>query len=115
MQDYSRNDVVLIRYPFADLSDSKVRPAVIISSPHISDDIFLVPLTSKTISLLPGEFILTDWQSAGLNIVTAVKRGIYTTNKSFVIKAVGRLSLSDSKSLEDSLRKWLGFQQPVLN
>ena len=76
MQNYSKNDVILVRYPFADLSNSKVRPAVVINTPHISDDIFVVPLTSKTDSLLPGEFILTDWNSAGLNVITAVKRGI---------------------------------------
>ena len=109
MQNYSKNDVILVRYPFADLSSSKVRPAVVISTPHISDDIFVVPLTSKTASLLPGEFILTDWNSAGLNVITAVKRGIYTANRSLVIKGVGKLSSSDSKRIESSLRKWLGF------
>lgn len=109
MQNYSKNDVILVRYPFADLSGSKVRPAVVISSPHISEDIFVVPLTSKTASLLPGEFVLTDWNSAGLNVVTAVKRGIYTVNKSLVVKGVGKLSSSDSKRVESSLHNWLGF------
>lgn len=109
MQNYSKNDVVLVRYPFADLSSSKVRPAVVISTPHISGDIFVVPLTSKTDSLLPGEFILTDWNSAGLNVITTVKRGIYTANRSLVIKGVGKLSSSDSQRIECSLRKWLGF------
>ncbi|MCZ7620925.1 MAG: hypothetical protein M5U24_00355 [Candidatus Kuenenia sp.] len=83
MQNYSKNDVVLVRYPFADLSSSTVRPAVVISTPHISGDIFVVPLTSKTASLLPGEFILTDWNSAGLNVITTVKRGIYTANREY--------------------------------
>ena len=110
MQNYSKNEVVLVRYPFADLSSSKVRPAVVISTPHISDDIFVVPLTSKTAdSLLPGEFILTDGNNAGLNVITAVKRGIYTANRSLVIKVVGKLSSSDSQRIESSLRKWLGF------
>ncbi len=109
MPNYSKNDVVLVRYPFADLSDSKVRPAVVVSTLHISEDIFVVPLTSKTMSLLPGEFVLIDWKDAGLNVSTAIKRGIYTVNKSFIIKKVGKLSTSDSKSLESSLHKWLGI------
>lgn len=109
MQNYSKNDVILVRYPFADLSSSKVRPAVVISTPHISDDIFVMPLTSKTASLLPGEFVLTDWNSVGLNVVTAVKRGIYTVHRSLVIKGVGKLSSSDSKRVESSLHNWLGF------
>ncbi len=109
MHNYSRNDVVLVRYPFTDLSSSKVRPAVIVSVPHVFEDVFVVPLTSRTTSLLPGEFVLADWSNAGLNVTTAVKRGIYTVNKSLIVKKVGNISASDSKSLESSLRKWLGF------
>jgi mRNA interferase MazF len=36
MLSYSKNDVILVRYPFSDLSSSKVRPAVVVSAPHIS-------------------------------------------------------------------------------
>jgi mRNA interferase MazF len=109
MPTYSKNDVILIRYPFTDLSSSKVRPATIISAPHISEDFFVVPLTSKTTSLLPGEFVLKDWKSAGLNVATAVKRGIYTINTGLVIKRVGKLSRADSEKLEASLRGWLAM------
>lgn len=78
--------MILVRYPFTDLSSSKVRAAIVISDPHIFEDFFVVPLTSKTMPLLPGEFVLVDWTGAGLNVVTAVKRGIYTVNKSLIIK-----------------------------
>ena len=44
MPNYSANNVVLISYPFTKTSESKVRPAIIISTPHISKDIFIVPL-----------------------------------------------------------------------
>ena len=111
MLNYSKNDVILVRYPFTDLSSSKVRPAVIISAPHISEDVFIVPLTSKTASLLPGEFVLEYWKAAGLNVTTAVKHGIYTVNKSMIIKKIGKLSNSDSKRLENSLRGWLEFRK----
>jgi mRNA interferase MazF len=62
MPSYSRNDVVLVRYPFSDLSGSKVRPAVIVSTQHRSQDLFIVPLTSRTDALLDGEFVLGDWR-----------------------------------------------------
>jgi len=58
MPSCSRNDVVLVRYPFTDLSGSKVRPAVVVSAPHPSQDVFIVPLTSRVGSLLEGEFEL---------------------------------------------------------
>jgi mRNA interferase MazF len=48
MSNYSRGEVVLVRYPFSDLSGSKIRPAVIINAPHTSKDVLILPLTSKT-------------------------------------------------------------------
>lgn len=71
MSNYSRGEVVLVSYPFSDLSGSKVRPAVIVSAPHSSKDVFILPLTSKTTSLFAGEFVLADWSKAGLNVETA--------------------------------------------
>ncbi|MDJ0733194.1 MAG: type II toxin-antitoxin system PemK/MazF family toxin [Nostocaceae cyanobacterium] len=109
MSSYSKNDIILVRYPFSDLSSSKVRPAVVVNAPHVSQDIFIVPLTSKTTSLLPGEFILTEWSAAGLNVPTAVKRGLYTVDKSLVVAIIGKLADSDSEQLEESLRSWLGI------
>ena len=109
MKSYSKDDVILVRYPFSDLSGSKVRPAVIVSAPHVSQDVFIVPLTSNITSLLGGEFILADWRAAKLNVPTAVKRGLYTVHESLIAKTIGKLSSSDAKTLESSLRNWLGI------
>jgi len=109
MSNYSRGEVVLVRYPFSDLSSSKIRPAVIVNAPHISEDVFILPLTSKTKSLLAGEFVLTDWSQAGLNLETAVKRGVYTVRQNLIVQRVGKLSASDLNDLNDALRQWLGL------
>ncbi len=103
-----KNDVILVRYPFSNLSNSKIRPAVIVSTKHISKDVFIVPLTSKTASLLSREFILANWHQAGLNVPTAVKRGLYTVHSNLIAKAIGNLSSTDTKSLTNSLCVWLG-------
>jgi mRNA interferase MazF len=110
MPSYSKNEIVLVRYPFSDLTSAKVRPAVIVSSPHPSVDLLLVPLTSRTATLLPGEFILSEWKDAGLNVETAVKRGIFTIHQDLVLKSVGRLSSGDAEKLEQALREWLGWR-----
>jgi mRNA interferase MazF len=109
MSNYSRGEVVLVRYPFSDLSSSKVRPAVIVSAPHASQDVIIVPLTSKTTQLLSGEFVLRDWSQVGLNVPTAVKRGMYTVHNSLIVKSVGDLSDSDKQGLDASLHSWLGI------
>jgi mRNA interferase MazF len=107
MPSYSKNEVILVRYPFSNLSGSKVRPAVVVNDDHISQDIIIVPLTSKVSPLLAGEFVLADWKAVGLNVPSAAKRGLYTVHQSLVMKSIGKLSGTDANSLENSLRDWL--------
>ncbi len=103
------NDIILIRYPFTDLSTFKVRPAVIISSEPLWQDIIIVPITSKINALLPGEFLITEQEVTGLNVLSAVKRGVFTIDKDLIIKTLGVLSESDSSQLRKSLLLWLGI------
>jgi mRNA interferase MazF len=109
MPSYLGNEVLLVRYPFTDLSIAKVRPAVVVHAPHVSQDLLIVPLTSQTAGLLAGEFILVDWASAGLHVPSAVKRGVYTVHPRLVLRRLGRLSPADSQQLQHGLRGWLGL------
>lgn len=106
MPSFSKNEVVLVRYPFSDLSAVKVRPAVIVGLLDRSPDYLIVPLTSRTSRLAPGEFVLADWHGAGLNLPSVVKRGVYTVHASLILKSVGRLSAPDASQVEQSLRLW---------
>jgi len=110
MPRYSKNEVVLMHYPFSNLSGSKVRPAIVVNAPHASQDVIIVPLTSRTAQLLVGEFALADWSKAGLNVPSAVKRGLYTVHQNLIVKSIGKLSGTDANSLETSLRDWLGLK-----
>lgn len=107
MPNYSKDEVILVRYPFSNLSGSKVRPAIVVNDSHISQDVIIVPLTSKVSSLLAGKFVLVDWRASGLNVPSAVKRGLYTLHQSLILKSVGKLSDRDASPLESSLRDWL--------
>jgi mRNA interferase MazF len=107
MPGYSKGDVILVRYPFSDMSGVKVRPAVVVNGPHVSQDLIIVPLTSRTTGLLPGEFVLSQWQQAGLNVASSAKRGIYTVQQQLCLKVVGQLTTQDSEQLNLSLRLWL--------
>jgi mRNA interferase MazF len=101
--------VILVRYPFTDLTGSKIRPAVVVSSPHESSDIIFVPLTSRTAGLRSGEFLLSDFHGAGLNVPTAVKRGLHAIDERLVLKSVGTLKTPDTEELDQSLAYWLGL------
>ena len=107
MPSYSRNEIVLISFPFSDLTNAKIRPAVVINASHISRDLLVAALTSKTSSLLAGEFILNNWLTAGLIAETAVKRAVFTIHERLVSKSIGRLSDNDAVELDRSLRFWM--------
>ena len=49
---YNQGDIVLVRFPYTDLSSSKVRPAVVVSNTkvHSSSDIIVAQITSQEIT-----------------------------------------------------------------
>ena len=49
MNKYTKGDIVIIRFPFTDLSSSKKRPALVISNDSVNQtgDYLLVQITSK--------------------------------------------------------------------
>jgi mRNA interferase MazF len=106
MPDCSKNEVILVRYPFSDLTSAKVRPAIVVSRLDRSSDYLIVPLTSRISSLALGEFELADWRAAGLNVPSVVKRGVYTIHSSLIIKSLGRLTKQDAIQIGQSLRMW---------
>jgi len=107
MPNFSRNEVVLVSYPFSDLTAAKIPPAVIVGAFERCPDHIIVPLTSRTSRLAAGEFSLADWQGAGLNVPSVVKRGIYTVHASLIRRSIGRLVDHDARQVEHSLRNWL--------
>ena len=105
--NYLKGDVVLLPYPFTDLTTKKVRPGIVISSNHGKyEDVFIVPLTSKILELSQGEFILTDWKASGLNVQSAVKRGCVLIDVSLIKMKVGTLEESDIIRLNRALKIW---------
>lgn len=107
MSNYSKNDIVLVRYPFTNLTTTKIRPAIIVGADLYSPDVIIVPLTSKITGLDQGEFILGSWQKVGLHVPTAVKRGIFTIEDSLLLRVVGTIDTQDAMTLESSIKLWL--------
>ncbi len=86
-------DVALVPFPFSDLSTTKVRPAVVISSElyHSNEpDLILAAITSR-ISAASGplDYVLQDWQAAGLRYPSAFKPVVFTLEPRRVLLRVG--------------------------
>ena len=109
MSNFLKNDIILIKYPFSDLTTFKVRPAIVINNEYPSSDLIIVPLTSRNINQLPGEFTLSQWRESGLNVKSTVKRGIFTINEKLVLLRIGKLQQVDIERLYKSIHGWLGL------
>lgn len=106
-----RGDVVLVPFPFSDLSATKVRPAVVVSSPlyHATEpDLILAALTSKTVAATgPLDYVLRDWQAAGLRYPSALKPVLFTLDPTRVLYRVGALTQADLAEVDQRLRRAL--------
>lgn len=98
----SRNDVVLLPIPFTDLTSRKVRPAIIVGGK--GPDLFVVPVSSV---LANTDFVLQQWQAAGLNVASGVKAQLATVEERLVVRIIGQVAAVDRESLNDRLRTWL--------
>lgn len=108
---YNRGDVVLVPFPFSDLTATKKRPAVVISSRNYnraSMDVVIMAITSNVSTPIGiGESLIQDWETAGLLVPSAVKAAISTLEQSLVLRTLGALTKRDMLSLDKSLRQLL--------
>jgi len=94
----SRNDVALLPIPFADLTNRKVRPAVMIG--RSGPDLVLVPISAE---LSNTGIPIKEGQAAGLNVPCGVKAQIATAEERSVVK----LAMVDGQTIGTRLRTWL--------
>ena len=105
---YQKGDVVLIPFPFTNLSTTKVRPAVVLSSSlyHTTEpDLILGALTSRLAAASASvDYILVDWRAANLLYPSAFKPLVFTLEPSSVLYKIGQLSNRDLMEVEERLR-----------
>ena len=108
---YVKGDVVLVPFPFTDLSTTRVRPAVVVSSAEYSthtSDIIVAMVTSQP-QTSPTDCALQDWREAGLVFPSWVRAKLATLEQRLVQFSPGRLSRRDGAVVERGLRLALGL------
>lgn len=97
MTSYNQGDVVLVPFPFTDLSTRKQRPAVVLSSQSYNarhPDVILAPVTSRA-AHSSDEVALAQWSAAGLLKPSVVKPILASCEAGLIIRRLGALSASD--------------------
>lgn len=103
---YNFGDVVLVDFPFSSNIGIKKRPAVVISKLEFNktrEDIVLLAITSKIDNLATGEALLKNWKESGLVKPSAFKSVVFTVEKDYVDKSIGKLSSADKEVLLNCL------------
>lgn len=95
---YKRWDIVLVSFPFTDLSTTKKRPALIISNDNLrySEDIIIAFVTSNINTYNEDTDVLIEkWQESGLPKRSLIRIKFATVNSSIIVKTIGNLSEND--------------------
>lgn len=110
---YRRGDLVLVPFPFTDLTTIKRRPAIIVSPDQFhqkSEDLVLVAVTSQRSS------VLSEWEVAleqsdlvkgrlpKPSVIKLTK--IFTCHRSLLVKAVGKLKPETLKHALTLIRRF---------
>lgn len=113
-----RGDIILVYYPFSDMSQQKKRPALVVSRDEDNDrleNLILVPLTSYKGYSLESTHILLHKNSkegklAGIQNDSVIKcEGIVSLSKKFVYKVIGQLTNEFMENVETRLKIALGM------
>ena len=111
-----RGDIVLVPFPFTDLTAKKLRPAIIISSNPQELDVVITFISSIA---PPGElsatdFLLTadhpDFTKTGLKKASVFKmRKLLTIERAKIVRRLGEVSPAIQKKLDGRLKNGLGL------
>lgn len=112
MTDYSRGDVVLVSFVFADGTGVKRRPAVILSSDAYHrgrQEAIIAAVSSRTDRMLVGDHLITRWQEAGLLFPSVATGVVRTVKQAMIARRLGSLAGQDLEAVGRNLKLALGL------
>jgi mRNA interferase MazF len=107
---YKRGSIVLVPFPFTDLSGSKVRPALIISKRNIGSDVTVLFLSSRTEKVHRYDVLVRPSPKNGLKVTSLVKcTKLATLDTKTVLGELGVLEKQIHNRVDRALLEYLGL------
>ncbi len=117
--NYQRGEIVLVPFPFTDLSRQKARPAIVVSPDSFnrrSPDVILAAISSQ-VPETPDEFELVieqgypDFGGTGLRVASVIKSSkLVTLKKSLIYTKLGKLTDLVMQELDSRLIQAVGVK-----
>ena len=103
MEGFVRGEVVVVPFPFSDLSSSKKRPAYVIAD-LLGDDIILCQITSSRNDCYSVSLSAEDFQTGQLPTKSSIRPNrLFTADKSIIQYKIGLLTKHKIKNIEESV------------
>lgn len=104
MATFVKGDVVIVPFPFSDLSQAKRRPALVVAE-LTGDDLILCQITSQAKSDNYAVAITnTDFTSGSLNKNSNVRPNrLFTADKGIILYKAGQLKAEKLKEVVDKI------------
>jgi len=100
--------VVLVRFPFSDLTESKMRPAVILADVQRGDFILCQITSNPYADPTAIELAEDNFASGSLQRISYVRPGkVFTASERLIVRTIGRLTQSTHTSIVDALQALL--------
>lgn len=102
---YKRGAIVLIPFPFTDLTGSKIRPALIIGNKAYGEDIIVMFISSNTKTKTSYDILVKPNEQNGLKVNSLMKcTKIATLDKKMIVGEIGSLSSSEVLKIKTVLK-----------
>jgi mRNA interferase MazF len=99
---FAAGSVVLVPFPFSDLSQSKLRPAVVLADAGRGDWILCQVTSNAYADARAVELRGADFEHGGLQLVSYARPAkLFTAHQSLVVSQVGTLRAESLKRLTD--------------
>ena len=106
MERFVKGDIVVVLFPFSDLSDSKRRPALVLAD-LIGDDIILCQITSKDVSdIYSIPLVQNDFSLGSLDRPSNLRPNrLFTADKNIIVKKIGQIKKEKYSTVTDSIKE----------
>ncbi|MEK7568883.1 MAG: type II toxin-antitoxin system PemK/MazF family toxin [Patescibacteria group bacterium] len=100
MAEFIKGDIVVIPFPFSDLSEIKKRPAFVVNKLK-GDDVILCQITSQTIKdKYSISLRKTDFATGNLSTNSNIRPNrIFTADKNIILYKVGKIKENKTKEV----------------
>lgn len=104
MVTLTAGSVILVPFPFSNLTQSKLRPAIVLADSGRADWLLCQVTSNPYADLRAVELLNSDFDHGSLTVISYARPGkVFTAHQSLFVKEIGKLSTAKLQQLVDAV------------